>query len=142
MSDIWQRPSGTLQLSPEYIDIWRVSLDLPRAQIEKYHAVLSGNELARCDKFKSGKRRREFVIGRGALRMIIGQCLKLDPSALDIVYSVHQKPHLPAAVPVVPVTFNLTHSHGLVLIALTLERHGAFSRNRSPNPWSPAMTHG
>lgn len=122
MSDAWQRPPGTVLLSTEYIDIWRVPLDLPSAQIDKYHAVLSGDELERCDKFKSAKRRREFIIGRGALRTLIGQCLKLDPSALNIVYSEHQKPCLPEAVPGAPATFNLTHSHDLALIALTLER--------------------
>ena len=122
MSNTWQRPPERVQLSPDCIDIWRVALDRATARLEEYRAVLSGDELERCDKFKSQQRRREFIIGRGSLRTLIGQYLALDPSSFEFAYSDHQKPYISTTAMGAPVTFNLTHSHDLVLIALTLER--------------------
>lgn len=122
MSSAWQHPPRALQLSSRYIDIWRVTLDLPPVRVRKYHAMLSGEELERCARFKSEQRRREFIIGRGMLRMLIGKCLDQDPAVFDFSYSEHQKPYLHETELGAPVGFNLTHSHDLALIALTLGR--------------------
>ena len=122
MSNAWQRPPERVRLSPDYIDVWRIPQNLDQDQLEQYRAILSGDELERCDRFKSEQRRREFIIGRGTLRTLIGQHLALDPSTFEFAYSEHQKPCLSTTVTGPTVAFNLTHSHGLVLIALTLER--------------------
>lgn len=122
MNGGWQHPPRKLQLSPDYIDVWKAPLNLPPAQLDKYRAILSRDEQQRSDKFKSEKRRREFIIGRGLLRMLIGQCLEMDPSVIEFAYSEHQKPYLPVTALGIPVTFNLSHSHDLALVALALER--------------------
>jgi 4'-phosphopantetheinyl transferase len=123
MNNAWQRPPRNLQLSADLIDVWKVPLNLPPAQVRNYRAVLSREEQQRCDKFKSEKRRREFIIGRGLLRTLMGQCLEMDPSVFEFAYTEHQKPYLPVAALGVPITFNISHSRDLALVALALERH-------------------
>lgn len=121
MISVWKSPPPSLKLSLDYVDVWQVTLSAPH-QIEKYRVLLTQEELERCERFKSEKRRREFIIGRGLLRILIGQCLDIDPTTFDFAYTEHQKPYLPAASLGVQVNFNVTHSHNLALIALTLER--------------------
>ena len=121
MKSVWNSPPPDLELSPDHIDVWQIPLG-PPMQIERCRTLLSWEELERCKVFKSEKRLREFIICRGLLRLLIARYLDTDPSTLDIAYTKHRKPYLPAASLGVPISFNITHSHNLALIALTLER--------------------
>lgn len=121
MIGAWKSSPLNLKLSPDYLDIWQVPLS-PSPRMDRYRALLSRDELDRCGRFKSEKRRREYTIIRGLLRLLIGRCMDVDPSTFEFAYTEHQKPYLPAASLGVPISFNITHSHNLALIALTLER--------------------
>jgi len=122
MKDIWQKTPAQLELSRKYIDVWRTSLDLPQQQIDSYRSLLHTEELARASRFKVDRKYREYIISRGLLRRILGLTLGLDPGAIAFTYSEHNKPDLDMCWHGMPVCFNVSHSHEMTLIAVTLDR--------------------
>lgn len=112
-------PDG-LDLSRRNVDVWLTSTDLPDTQVQAYARSLSEAELARAQKFRSRTGYREYVVTRGLLRQVLSSVAGLDLSGIDFHYGEHGKPALAACVAGESVAFNVSHSHGLALVALTL----------------------
>lgn len=70
-------------------------------------AVLSADERARWERMRSHTKRREFLVGRTALRTTLGALLGVPPRDLRFEYGPHGKPLL-AQHPA--LHFNLSHS--------------------------------
>lgn len=121
MNSTWNETPAELELSEKYIDIWRTALNLPRQQVDDYRALLSAEEVARANRFKVERKYREYIISRGLLRRVLGHTLKRDPAALVFDYTKHDKPVLAMNRGGAPVCFNVSHSHELTLIAVTLK---------------------
>ena len=120
MNGTWTRTPAKLELSATHIDIWRTTLELPQQQIDNYRSLLSADEQARANRFKVDRKYREYIVSRGLLRRILGLTLNRDPAALVFAYTEHDKPVLDLDWRGVPVCFNVSHSHELTLIAVTL----------------------
>jgi 4'-phosphopantetheinyl transferase len=82
----------------------------------KYVELLDPDELSRANRFHFEKDRKHFVVARGFLRVLLGRYLKRDPKQLKFSYGAYGKPALPGAE---PLRFNMSHSHGMALYALT-----------------------
>lgn len=121
MNGYWDKPPAELELSDHHIDIWRTTLDLPRQEIDEFMSLLSPDEAARAGRFKVERKYREYIITRGLLRRILGHVLKQDPASFEFEYTDHDKPHLAVNWRGKPVCFNVSHSHQLTLIAVTLD---------------------
>jgi 4'-phosphopantetheinyl transferase len=86
-------------------------------------------EVARADRFHFEKDRRQFVIGRGLLRTILGRYLNLKPHGLRFGYAAQGKPFL-MGIGDSTCRFNLSHSAGVVLIAVTANREPGIDLER------------
>lgn len=78
--------------------------------------MLDGEERERAARFRLALHRRRFVAARGALRRILGGYLGMPPAELHFTYGPHGKPALPAHP---ELSFNLSHSEDLALLAVT-----------------------
>lgn len=76
------------------------------------------DECARAGRFHRARDRDRFVAGRGLLRVLLGDALGLPPSSLRFWYGAHGKPALEGT----PLAFNLSHSGGEALFALSWGR--------------------
>lgn len=96
------------------VHVWRISLATcpPGAR-----ALLSADERERADRFHFARDRERFVAARAALRDVLGGYLDLAPERLAFGATEHGKPFLVGAG--ADLSFNLTHSHQLALIAVT-----------------------
>jgi 4'-phosphopantetheinyl transferase len=103
-------------LRPETIHVWRIALDLPPDALARFRESLSADEQARADRFRFETHRDHFVAGRGALRAILSRYVGIAPDQLAFTYGPQGKPALSNAGD--GLEFNLTHSHGLALLAL------------------------
>lgn len=121
MNGIWHKTPANLELSEKHIDIWRTALDLPQQQIDDYRSLLSADEVSRANRFKVDRKYREYIISRGLLRRVLGNTLNRDPATLVFAYTEHDQPVLASSRNGPPVCFNVSHSHELTLIALTLK---------------------
>jgi 4'-phosphopantetheinyl transferase len=100
-------------LTPEARHLWLLELDA--APVEP--GLLSADEAARAARLLDPGPRRRFVAARCGLRRILGGYLGLSPEALRFAYGPLGKPVLDG--PASPLGFNLSHSGGLALLAVT-----------------------
>ncbi|MBC7944327.1 MAG: 4'-phosphopantetheinyl transferase superfamily protein [Burkholderiales bacterium] len=107
----------SLSLTDDEVHVWRAWLDeLPQSK-----DVLSTDELQRAARFHFDKDRRHFIAGRAWLRTLLARYLNTDAARLQFVYAARGKPALVDGSGG-HLRFNLAHSHGLALVAMTKRR--------------------
>jgi 4'-phosphopantetheinyl transferase len=112
-----------IPLPPDEVHVWTASRDAPDDVVGAMRGLLEEGELRRADRFVSAVDRRQFAVGRGLLRTILGRYLDRDPASIRFVVNAHGKPGLDPASGVDPtLRFNLAHSGSMVLYALTRGR--------------------
>ncbi|HMP81134.1 MAG TPA: 4'-phosphopantetheinyl transferase superfamily protein [Verrucomicrobiota bacterium] len=111
---------GTPEAAPaaDVVHVWCIDLDLPQARVDGLFQTLSPDERDRAGRFKFASGRNHYIVGRAMLRRLLGGALSLDPAALKFSYGPHGKPEL-AGTAAGLLRFNLSHSSGLALIAVT-----------------------
>src|SRR5437879_4078669 len=114
----WPSPTAFPPLTGMDVHLWAAPLDLPAASLAAFASTLSPDEQARAARFHFDRDRGRFISGRGFLRAVLGRYLQTDPSQLKFAYSPRGKPTL-AAPPGNELHFNLAHSDGLALVAVT-----------------------
>ncbi len=120
MTSVWQTTPRDLEISSTHVDVWLTSTDPGEEQVQKYKKLLSATEIARADKFVPGHKRREYIITRGVLKQVLSRVTGLDASGLDFSYGDHGKPYLDINRAGKNIAFNVSHSHGMALVAITL----------------------
>lgn len=113
---------GDPRASPREVHLWRIPLDRPEEAVAGLGRVLDPEEARRAGRFRLERHRRRFVVGRGALRVILSRYLDAPPSRLAFRYGDFGKPALAGPEGAPPLQFNLAHSHELGLLAVTLDR--------------------
>lgn len=108
----------TIQISKSSeIHIWRIELDREENAIKRFEPLLSRDERLRSEQILFNHERRRYVITHGALRAILAGYIGKHPETLRFGRGRFGKPFL--ADPPGSVAFNLSHSEGLSLIAVT-----------------------
>ena len=116
---LWPFPPPDWSSAISATHIWAIPLDLNPAAVEEFHATLAPAERERAARFHFSRDRDRFVVGRGALRHILGRCLQTAPTKLRFTYGPHGKPSLEHGAEESGLQFNLAHSDGLALLAVT-----------------------
>jgi 4'-phosphopantetheinyl transferase len=119
----WNSPPKDLKLESNEIHVWRVFLAQTVSCLQSLQQTLSTDERTKAERFYFQKDRSQFIVSRGALRAILSRYLDLDPSTLRFGYNPYGKPSLIAEQGGDTLRFNLSHSHGLALIAITKNRN-------------------
>jgi 4'-phosphopantetheinyl transferase len=120
--DLWRDPASQLMLSGAEIHLWRAALDPSPDQLTTLAQVLSPEERKRADRFYFERHRRRFTVARGVLRSILARYLQVQPETIEFVYGNWGKPSLAKSMAAEGLSFNLSHSGELALLALTRHR--------------------
>jgi len=125
MSDLngWYPNPGPLELEEAEIHVWRAYLDHTEMALHQFEATLSTDEKARANRFVFRRDRNHFVGSRGLLRELLGRYLRRSPEDLKFDYSALGKPSLRGEIFNHSVQFNVSHSHGLALLAFAVGRN-------------------
>jgi 4'-phosphopantetheinyl transferase len=115
-------PAPGLQLAPGEIHIWSIQLDPPAERVERLGRVLSAEEWERANRFRFEKHRRQYVVGRGALRSLLAAYLGTRPELIRFTYGPRGKPFLEPPLDAGGLQFNLSNSHELALAGFVLGR--------------------
>lgn len=102
--------------------VWIVALDRNAEAVERSRALLAADELDRADRFQFAHHATRWTLARATLRAILGESLGVQPRDVRFVYGERGKPELAGPFARSGLRFNLSHSAGLALCALTRER--------------------
>jgi 4'-phosphopantetheinyl transferase len=119
---LWRDPPEAATIDRDEVHVWRAALDWAPSRQQNLHRFLAADEQARAAQFYFEKDRRHFVIARGMLRDILGRYLNRAPESLAFRYGSHGKPALVGRSNECGICFNLSHSRGRALCAVTSGR--------------------
>lgn len=92
------------------------------ALLEAYRALLSPQERARLARFVFDKDRHLFLMGRALLRTMLSHYADIAPEDWAFVTDAYGKPEIQLGIGGARFRFNLSHSGGLCLCAVTRTR--------------------
>jgi 4'-phosphopantetheinyl transferase len=110
-----------LGLPEDEVQVWRVDLEAIRSDESRWQEVLSSDESARAARFHFPADRQRYTAARALLRTILAGYLGTDPKSVSFAYSPREKPSLGPA-HAGSVTFNISHSGGIALLAFARKR--------------------
>ena len=100
------------------VRVWTIDLDEEPALASTLLACLSGEERVRASRFRTTEHRLRFIVAHGALRHIlsvhVGVAARPD-------FARRPPPRASPSSPASPLAFNLSHSEGLAICAVTPE---------------------
>ena len=105
-----------IALSKTEIQIFHLSVNLHREQLESYENILQPEELARTSSFFKREDRERFVIGRGVLKHLSGLYLNSFPQLIEIVSDQNKKPIIKGCE---NLHFNVSHSKNYIVFAFS-----------------------
>lgn len=114
----WSAPPESLSLATGEVHVWRLALDQSDRVLTEFRATLEAHELERASRFHFEQHRRHFLIGRGGLRYVLARYLDVKPQDFRFSYGAYGKPALVGE----GVRFNVSHSHGVALVAVAADR--------------------
>ncbi|MBS3809408.1 MAG: 4'-phosphopantetheinyl transferase superfamily protein [Desulfobacterales bacterium] len=104
------------------VHLWWEELDVSEDRLRKLSALLSAKEQERAGRFVYSVHRRRFVAARAMLRLLLGSCLAIAPGDVAIASQETGKPCLENSGMQRALCFNLSHSHGVALFGLAVNR--------------------
>jgi 4'-phosphopantetheinyl transferase len=114
----WTVPPPSPSLESGTVHVWRIALDQPDESLKRFRRTLEPDELNRAGRFHFEKHRRHFIVARGFLRSVVARYLETQPETLRFSYGAYGKPELTSEH---VLRFNLSHSHEVALLAVTLD---------------------
>lgn len=115
----WLPPPSQPDLPEHAVHIYQVRLDAREDLLRQLASVLAADEQARAARFHFARDSRQYVIVRGALRLLLAAYLGRAADALRFGYTEFGKPFLLSAedAPDTDIAFNVSHSHKVALLA-------------------------
>ncbi|TVP57454.1 MAG: 4'-phosphopantetheinyl transferase superfamily protein [Nodularia sp. (in: Bacteria)] len=121
LNHLWLSVPKNLTLLANDAHVWRINLDVSEAQRQNLLATLSSDEVSRANRFHFQEHRQRFIAGRGILRSILGRYLDIKPQQVLFDYQERGKPVLADTLAKSGLWFNLSHSQGLALCAVSYQ---------------------
>lgn len=100
------------------VHMWRAGLEIHESLIAHYFQILSPDEVKRAERYYSIKDKKHFIAARGMLRHLLGRYLKLKQNEICFSYGAYGKPFIAGDQNPEKLCFNVSHSHGLSVIAI------------------------
>jgi 4'-phosphopantetheinyl transferase len=115
--------SSEWQQIGEEIHVWQASLHREGEALQQLELTLSQDEKARAGRFHFAKDKNHYIVARGLLRELLGRYLQKSPDSLEFSYGEYGKPSLAGENAAAGLSFNLSHSAGLVALAFAKDRN-------------------
>jgi 4'-phosphopantetheinyl transferase len=112
----WSAAPARLSLERYWVHIYRLPLDLPGENLAPLAEILSTDERERAARYRRPLDGQRFSAAHGQMRQILAGYLGTEPGALQFTQNEYGKPGLNGGSNVV---FNLSHSQGLALLAVS-----------------------
>ncbi|HEV3458814.1 MAG TPA: 4'-phosphopantetheinyl transferase superfamily protein [Thermoanaerobaculia bacterium] len=115
--DFPPRSGANLSVSSGEIHLWAVALDPAPEVVERLTRGIAPDEWERARRFRFERHRRRYLVGRGALRALLGGYLGIAPGEVAFSYGPRGKPFLAGRLATASgLSFNLSNSYELALV--------------------------
>jgi 4'-phosphopantetheinyl transferase len=101
-------------------DVWKIGISINLHRLDAFSAILSQDELERAKRYHHIRDTNRFIISRGALRMLLGKYLKLEPSIVEFGQGANKKPFIKKT----DLFYNVSHSGDLILLSVSTSETG------------------
>lgn len=115
----WRGPNETLCIPRNSVHLWCQALDAATAFNHLFYPVLSEQERRRANAFYFASDRMHFIASHGLLRYVLAAYLECRPEALPFDSGTYGKPFLRRTGGEGLLEFNLSHSQGMLLLAIS-----------------------
>lgn len=124
MIEVPQSPPELLSLAPNDLHIWlaHTDIEIPTELATAYREMLNEEEKARQDRFVFAKHRHSFLIAHAFTRAVLSRYHNTAPADWSFVKNQFGRPDLVIPEGCPPFVFNLSHTNGLAVCAITLNR--------------------
>jgi 4'-phosphopantetheinyl transferase len=121
IGEVWDatRIGSPPELGSGVVHLWQRRLNATGAQVSACYELLSIEEQERARRFRVERPRNEFVLTRGTLRSLLARYLGGAPREVRFRYAGQGKPALEGES---GLSFNVSHTNGLALMAFVKER--------------------
>lgn len=109
-------------IQPSEIDtvhVWYADVSKMGARLAGLHTVLSSDEADRAARYRFAADRDLFVVARGMLRTVLGAALHIALSEVHFTTGEYGKPRLNPAHHPQDIRFNVSHTRGCAVCAVT-----------------------
>jgi 4'-phosphopantetheinyl transferase len=106
-----------LALAHNHVHIFLIPTDLPGQTLSHLETLLTPEEQTNIARLRIPAKRTEALISRASLRQTLAHFLHTAPQRLTFTTNPHGKPLLENS----PLHFNLSHTAGMVILAVTLD---------------------
>ena len=114
----WEIPPNRVSIKPGDVHIWKVDLKVIAAY-QDVAKILSTDERERAARIIDPLRRGRFRSARFVLRNILSLYNYLPPEEIELSYGKYGKPFIEQKALKCSISFNITHSTNLMLVALS-----------------------
>jgi 4'-phosphopantetheinyl transferase len=88
--------------------------------LARYERLLSPDERNRCARLHLAEARLRYVVGRALVRTMLSRQAEVEPERWVFRSNEHGRPEIAGPVGVPPLSFNLSHTAGLVACGVTV----------------------
>jgi 4'-phosphopantetheinyl transferase len=99
-------------------------LDRSPAEVRRLERMLAADEAKRAECYRFQQDRDHFIVARALLRAILASYVRSEPQQLRFHSGPYGKPALTQSGDGDPLRFNLSHSHGLAVFAVSRRELG------------------
>lgn len=119
---LWHHPSQPPALARDAIHVWRASVPDEAYADQRLRWALGDDERTRAEHFRFSRDRDRFVFRRAMMKLVLAQYLGVDVLELRFDRGRCGKPTLAPPFDRADLQFNLSHSNGMVLLAIARNR--------------------
>jgi 4'-phosphopantetheinyl transferase len=105
--------------APGVVHLWRRALHASAAEVNSCYGLLSNEEKERATGFRIERPRKDFVLTRGTLRLLLARYLGSAPEHVRLGSAANGKPFLEGEP---DLCFNVSHTDGLALLGFAKRR--------------------
>ena len=98
ISHDWATVPAMLRPAADEVHVWSLRWTAP-AEAAALSRHLSQEECDRAEPFAMRERREEFIVARALLRLLLGECLGLEPCRVQFSQTSRGKPRLADSAP-------------------------------------------
>jgi 4'-phosphopantetheinyl transferase len=116
----WSLMPSNLSISTGMVHVWAWDYACSALDLNRYIPLLSPDECFRMQSFRFEKDRVRYGVSHAVLRILLGRYLGVQPSFISFDQNEFGKPSLAQALMASELTFNLSHTNGIGLLAVAV----------------------